>query len=64
MGMASGTTTYFDKLDYQSMELPSIAESEAIIAEKAPAAIEALRAWSALDLAEALGLSNYIVKRK
>lgn len=64
MGIPDGSALYFDKLDYQRMELPSIVESEAIIAHQAPAAIAALQARNALDLAEALGLSNYLTKEK
>lgn len=43
-----------------SRDIPSAMESERIIAEKAPAALRALEQMDALDLAEALGLSNYM----
>ena len=43
-----------------SQEIPSAMESERIIEEKAPAAIRTLQEYDATDLAEALGLSNYM----
>lgn len=43
-----------------SKDIPSAMESERLIAKKAPAAIRVLEERNALDLAEALGLSNYL----
>lgn len=45
-----------------SVEIPSATESERIIAEKAPAAIRALKQFDATDLYEALGLTAYLSK--
>lgn len=46
-----------------SKDIPSAMESERIIAQKAPAAVRVLSEHNALDLAEALGLSNYLRNR-
>lgn len=46
-----------------SKDIPSAMESERLIAEKAPAALRVLEQGNALDLAETLGLSNYLTKR-
>lgn len=43
-----------------SKDIPSAMQSERLIASKAPAAIRVLEERNALDLAEALGLSNYL----
>lgn len=42
-----------------SKDIPSAQESERIISIQAPAAIRILENYDALDLVEALGLSNY-----
>lgn len=46
-----------------SKDIPSAMESERLIVEKAPAALRVLEQGNALDLAETLGLSNYLTKR-
>lgn len=43
-----------------SRDIPSAMESERIIAEKAPEAVAFLERHNALDLAEVLGLRNYV----
>lgn len=43
-----------------SKDIPSAMESEKIMAEDAPKAIEVLHERNATDLIEALGLSNYV----
>lgn len=43
-----------------SVEIPSVMESERKMAKHVPAALDVLTERNALDLAEALGLANYM----